>query len=313
MTSKILVLLGLSTALVGCGDYSNEDLLFVNAIPRSEDLRSKLAPPEQNALTAAPPYNGALVDPANGDLSALTRGGSAVFNSALDGLFGLLEAAIQHPPTTREPGRRIWGPFVDGQAPAWEVRLVMERLDDVRFAYRVEIHQRTNGSSEWTSILDGELEPLPGIRRSRGTMWLRAGAARLAGRETPDLDWLDTISAEYDSGGFPVSVLLHGVGVPTAPIDILYTYREEEDRSGALAFNTTYSNVPGVGTLGLAITSRWLPSGAGEAQAQVTAGSVVGASWVQCWNAAFGLVYSYRSWATPPEGSSLECPSFPLP
>src|SRR5688500_12348419 len=130
MSSKqCIVTMSLAAALAGCwGNYSNEDVDFLVALPYREELTAKL--PGQ-ALT--------LADSA--EQYKLTRGVVTQFNALAYAFLGLIDAVRSFPPTDRMPNSRIWGPFPNDKHPDWQVRVRIERTDLERFDYRVQVRR----------------------------------------------------------------------------------------------------------------------------------------------------------------------------
>src|SRR4051794_1016053 len=104
--------------LAACGgNFSNEDLEYLNALPTREALASKLPGTGTSSGSGLAQRRDRL---SVGDPSQLyldTQKASTDFNNGLDGLLSLLENIRTVPPTTRELDRRIWGPFPDNNNP----------------------------------------------------------------------------------------------------------------------------------------------------------------------------------------------------
>ena len=103
---------------IGCGNYSNEDLEFMNALPERQDL------------TAAIPARSAILI-GTADLYRMTRNVALVFNGISEALLTVIDTIRAYPPTTRQPNGRIWGPFpaVDGNLRGRRGRASGERVD----------------------------------------------------------------------------------------------------------------------------------------------------------------------------------------
>src|SRR5260221_7962131 len=84
----------------GCGDYSNEDLEFMNALPESSELRANI-----------PPRSSALAPADEAELARSTHTVTAGFNGLLGALVDIVDTGRSYPPTTPTPNGRIWGPF----------------------------------------------------------------------------------------------------------------------------------------------------------------------------------------------------------
>jgi hypothetical protein len=108
MTSKAIALALILTA--GCGNYSNEDLEFMNAVPAEGDLSADL-----------PARSAALSPAGEAELSKATHDSIKTFNGTLDFL-GAVEAIRAYQPTSRGPDSRTWGPIPDHDHPGWQWR-----------------------------------------------------------------------------------------------------------------------------------------------------------------------------------------------
>ncbi|HLM44904.1 MAG TPA: hypothetical protein VK458_13610, partial [Myxococcaceae bacterium] len=180
MRTSWLLLLGCLATACG-GNFSNDDLEFLNALPAREDLASKL-PGTESGVSA-----GGLrqrTDPlAVGERSTLyedTNRASNVFNRGLDGLLTLLENIRERPPTTRAPDLRVWGPWRDPRHPGHEVRFVMARVAE-RFDYRLQYRPERSDEEAWWTALEGTFQANGGLREGEGMVRLLVAEARARG------------------------------------------------------------------------------------------------------------------------------------
>src|SRR3982751_3965195 len=90
--------------LCACGNLSNEDVAFVAAIPRKEELHVTV-PPGSTAQTLC------AIGSADVYANAKTTGDS--LNAAVDAILTLVDAIRRVTPTTRDDDSRTWGPFQD--------------------------------------------------------------------------------------------------------------------------------------------------------------------------------------------------------
>ena len=104
----------------GCGDWSNEDLRFLAALPTRADLRVEVP-----------------VDPAARPPDLCPKGESTVWlegkptsdqlNGGVEWIVGLVDEVRRHDPRRRTEDRREWGPFDDERHPGKEIVIVMQR------------------------------------------------------------------------------------------------------------------------------------------------------------------------------------------
>jgi hypothetical protein len=283
--------------LTACGgNFSNEDVEFVSALPVRRDLESKLPQQTGQSLLQGTRQDAVtLGQPSQAYLDA--KGASDAFNNGLFFLLDLIDSIRQISPTTREPDRRIWGPFPDKDHPDFIDEVVMERHETTLFDYRIEVRRKDAASTDpWTVIVKGSFQATGGARKGTGEVHLYAKAANDAGLLLQGLDALDTLDAWYvtDQSPIQVNMLFVSVANPT-PTIVGYAYREYVDGHGEIDFIV----VTGGGLLILAETAKWLPSGQGRADQGVLAGFILGAAGVECWDAQFQVTYSNKPWENP--------------
>ena len=103
--------------LCACGNYSNDDLAFLSAIPSAAQLRVVLPKGQGQPLCAL----GAATTAAN----AQTQGQG--INQGIDGLLSFIDLVRAVAPTTRDGERRSWGPWQDQQHPDVQYLISMVR------------------------------------------------------------------------------------------------------------------------------------------------------------------------------------------
>jgi hypothetical protein len=296
--------------LAACGgNFSNEDLEYLNALPVREDLVSKL--PDSNSRSG-----GGLAQRRDrltvGEASALyadTQKASREFNSGLDGLLSLLESIRTVAPTTREPDRRTWGPFPDREQPGNDVRFVMERSGDF-FDYRLQFKPASAGDDAWWSFLEGSFRADAGIRKGEGELHLFIDDAVAKGLNVGELRGLTQLDVGYQTREPPTQVeMIFSALSTTASPEVRYNYRELPGGFGEMRFLVTDTDaVPGGALEDVQITSRWTPDKGGEGSFTILRGDLQGASYRECWNAQGLVVYAKRSWELFGIGKASDCP-----
>ena len=111
----------MTAAFASCGNYSNEDLLYMSAVPSSSQLAVVL-PAAPTTVTQA-------------ELAQDTHNGISNVNTLLDNVLGLIDTIRSYEPTSRTSDSRTWGPFADSNHPGWQWELVVDSQadgDDVR-------------------------------------------------------------------------------------------------------------------------------------------------------------------------------------
>ena len=298
------LLLGLALLTAACGNYSNEDLEYMNAVPARVDIAAAIPPSK--------------ILPANeAELSRLTHDVIAAFNGML--LFLEMADVIRsYQPTSRIPNGRVWGPApMEGRHVGWQWRFIITRdpAATEMFSYAFEV-QRIGGGDVWIPFIRGTFVATGGVRKGMGHFNIATDALRAAdffvetNTKGESLRVLDVI---YSTAAFPISVEMHlelytdglaGTFMETVTID--YHYEAQANGQGAMDFEGTDSKTGW--TLG--IVSRWLATGRGRADARAMDGAAVDMTRTQCWDDSFVQTYNYTPWSTPADdfGDISACP-----
>jgi hypothetical protein len=298
---------------IGCGNYSNEDLEYMNALPEKQDLAAELPEVRQGQVAPAE----------QAELYKTTRGVIQTFNGTLDALLSLVEAVRQHSPTSREPDARVWGPFADSNNPGWLARVRIERdpAASGQFRYFVQFRHQDAAAGAWISVMTGDFQSTGGIRRGVGHLTLSTRESRAAGLFLK-FDNLDQLMVTYNTMGAPTPVTvdmeltsLPDPFNPAALTRALYSYTALESGQGQMQFDF-WANALGDPVLSpvekFVITSDWLATGEGRAESQIVEGDGTGSRQVSCWAADFRVVFNDKPWARAEDtGSADACPVIP--
>ena len=312
MTSSRVRPLGLAfafgCALAGCGNYSNEDLAFMNAVPSTTQLAV--------VLPAASP----AVDEA--ELAQTTHNAIAMVNGLLTDVLGLIDAIRTNEPTSRQGDvSRTWGPFPDATHPGWLWRLIVARdsLDPSTFDYDLEA-ATSAAPDKWIDFVTGSFDPAGGSSQGSGSVTADFGALGMAGfpldSDTMSLSTLTISYQNFRTQGQPITVSMtvnrstpDANGVTSATI----SYQLLADGSGQMTFTLVGNIVLGPAIETVVVTSGWLPSGAGMATLVVQSGDAMGSTQTECWDATFTAVYNAKPWLTSQDvGTSDLCPALPV-
>ncbi|QDE98711.1 hypothetical protein BHS05_24340 [Myxococcus xanthus] len=306
----------LCLALAACGgDFSNDDLAFLNALPRREDLAAKL--PAKNSGRSAgglATRSSALVvrlgEPSK--LMGDTEETGRAFNASVDALLSRLEDIRSLPPTTREPDRRVWGPYRDQNHAGYDVRFVMTR-EALSFDYQLEYRKTGTGEAGWWAFLRGTFESDAGIRKGVGGLHLDVERAEQEGLPATDVTALRRLDIHYQTKALPTRVELTFTPKNGAFPVARYTYREAQGSLGEMQFLMPGQDlVPGGLLEDLSLTTRWSPDGRGMAVLDVLSGDIRGAKYTECWDVRGRVTFTARSWDffNPTEGERATCPDF---
>jgi hypothetical protein len=299
----------LAAALAGCGNYSNEDLEYMNAVPDRDALAANIPP--------------SYVLPANeAELSRTTHDVVATFNGLLDIILGGVDVIRGFQPTQRLPNARIWGPVRAEREAGWQWRFVVDRdpaMPD-QFTYAWQFQLIGAARDVWSNFVTGYFETAGGARRGIGAFHVETAMLRAAGFPfDAGGQRISTIDVTYSTREFPISVVVDFVQFTdftfTATNTFHYEYGAQESGQGAMRFVITGADlIDGPMVDSLAVTTRWLASGAGRGEATVTQGDVaVGLQQVECWDTNFRATYNDKPWK-PNEnvgGDPSVCPDIP--
>jgi hypothetical protein len=303
MTSKALLLVSVAASVVAaCGNYSNEDLEFMAAVPSSSQLAVVL-PATTNQNQA--------------ELAADTHNGIGQVNSLLDDVLGLIDTVRSYEPTTRKTNERIWGPFPDSNNPGWQWQLDVTRSDATTFGYVLEVAKSAT-PDDWVQFLSGSFDAAGGAKQGNGMVTVFFSNLASAGfpidPQTAKLTSLMINYQNYQTPGSPVSATLVIQQLPdtNGVTSLTFTYEILADGSGEIGFTLVGNIVPGPNIETLTINAQWLASGAGMATLAVVSGDGAGLTQVECWDASFDPTYNSKPWMTNENvGDPTQCPAAP--
>lgn len=282
----------------GCGNYSNEDLEFMNALPESSDLRANI-----------PPRSSALAPADEAELARSTHMVTAGFNGLLMALVGIVDTVRSYPPTTRTPDGRIWGPFPADRAKMknldWQTRMIVSRDQAIadRFDYEIAVHHVAGADTDWPLLVRGWFQAGHTARRGVGHVELVTAAVRAEGLDVSDLGMLDHLEIDYDTLDDPITITMNVANLPDPsttdpPAKVIYTYRSNAEGQGEMTFDLFGQFVPGPATEDVRVVSQWLSTGAGRAMLTVVAGDGMGSQQMECWDRSFRATFNDKPWST---------------
>src|SRR5258705_6325583 len=186
--------------LCACGNLSNEDIAFIEAVPRSQQLHVQVAQGSTVQSLCA-------IGPA--DLYANAKSTGQSINAGVDNILALVDAIRTVTPTSRDDDSRTWGPFDDQNHPGVKIQVVMFRELDAtytpwRWIYTI---MAARPPAAYLPILEGEFF---GAQASNGI-----GRMTLHFENTKTLDINDPLHdptfparIHYDLSGDPHTVSL---------------------------------------------------------------------------------------------------------
>jgi hypothetical protein len=311
-----------------CGNYDPETRLFRELAPRIEDVALE-AP---GASTFAAEDGGSANTETQGmavvcnedRLRCHAQNIATLFNGISFGLLWMVDLIIQFPPSSREPGKRVWGPHYQ-QREDRTIRFEMVREADDSFSYCLHAGFGDLSKSDFTGISCADVEHAAGVVRllsgnvtpgdAEGAA-VRSGAGTLV-FEPINVELLDepadaplTFTVGYDNtDGHDIRVDIDSQVEETCnPILETDTYRYTRDLDGAgtFRFKTNAEFVPGDFGFDnvceeLTITAQWQDDRAGRADALICGGNLGEAcadaqvSATECWDDELTTVFADNS------------------
>lgn len=283
-----------AAALGGCGNYSNEDLDYLSALPQTDDL--SVDAPRMSAVRPA------LED----DALQTTTDVTTKLNAMADDLLKLVDQIRAGYPTSRQGDLRIWGPGPADNNPGWQIEFTMTKdaaAIPVTFQYDLLMIPPGAGAAGALTVLTGTFQATGGAH-GVGHLALTPAPARDAGAVLPGLEKLMSLTIDYDSQDWPRTLTIRATNVATVDtttdaLDATYTYQRAQNGDGAMSFTFLKDVVNGpLGVDTLEITSHWQGTGAGRADIAVTGGDGAGLiSWTDCWTPDSTTAYNSRTGA----------------
>jgi hypothetical protein len=292
--------------MAACGDYSNEDLLYMSAVPSSSQLAVVLP--------------AAMVTVTQAELAQDTHNGISSVNAMLDDVLGLVDAVRSYEPTSRSSDSRTWGPFADSGHAGWQWELVVTRTDATSFKYTLEVQNTAVVTPAWVVFLTGTFDLAGGVKQGNGMVEADFLSLTNAGfvfdATANQLKTLTINYQNYQTPGSPVSVTLdveRTTPDPTTGVtSVTFKYEILADGSGEIAFTLVGNVIPGPAVETLDLNAQWLSTGAGEATLAVAAGDGAGMTQTECWDATFEATYNDKPWSTTEDtGAASACPILP--
>jgi len=280
MPSGIRAALLAATAalLAACGNYSTDDIAFVEALPVREALRVALPGSAAQAACGGPLGDARSVSEA--------RQIGIGMNAGLDWVLGIVDTLRQVEPTRRERDRRTWGPFPDRQHPGIEIRLVVARSyqgDLPTYAFAFEARRPALAES-FEAVIDGAFVGASG-RTGRGQVTLHFDRIRALGMfDAGDPPPRFAVTIQYDRRTDPrvLSLLVAPNDVGYGLVDFDYAFTAWQ--SGHARLDFAVANAQGRAEE----VARFTPAGAGAAHVTFRSALVPGLSYAfdVCWDAA---------------------------
>jgi hypothetical protein len=297
----ILLALPLVVVAAACGNYSNEDLEFMNALPKQADLSVEI-PARSSAIT--------ILEEA--ELARTTHETTRGLNGLTATLVGLVDLIRSYPPTSRTRDSRVWGPFGPGRDDKtnldWQRRMIVWR-DAVTanvFDFEIAVHKIGTFDTIWPVLIRGSFDAGKTARQGQGHLEVILAEVRAAGFDVSEWDKLDHLEIDYKKPApataadpIHVAMMITNLPDPTAPASTaMYDYQATDEGQGQMKFDVFGQLIgpPGSPIEHMNITSLWLPTGEGRADLSVVSGDAVGAHQTECWDKFFKPTFNVKPW-----------------
>jgi hypothetical protein len=312
----VFLALPLVVVAAACGNYSNEDLEFMNALPKRADLNVEI-PARSSAIT--------ILEEA--ELARTTHETTRGLNGLTATLVGLVDLIRSYPPSTRTRDSRIWGPFGPGPGDTtnldWQRRMLMWRdmLDPNVFDFEIAVHKLGTFDTNWPVLVRGSFDAGKTARQGKGHLEVILADVRAAGFDVSDWKMLDHLEIDYKKP-FPataadpihIAMMITNLPDPMNPgSTAMYDYQATDEGQGQMTFDVfgQLIGLPASPIEHMNITSLWLPTGEGRSDLSVVSGDGVGAHQTECWDRSFRPTFNAKPWAGPGEQKGTDdsvCP-----
>lgn len=310
MASRKLAPALAALTLAACGNWSNDDVAFVQALPKAEHVQAVLPSGEGSAVCAAPGSSEVWT-------SAKTTG--TAFNTLVDIMITFVDAVRTVEPTHRSNNTRTWGPFADQKHPGYAVQIEMTRSVEngvTKYEYTFIAGKPGDQQKPMQAVLTGSFFGLS-ARTGHGNFTLKFAVLRdLALDDNPATDPVGDLTVIYDRTSDPRTVNLN-LAQPTPDLASFdYGYAGYASGNGYFAFKFTNQQQQDI-----EVVATFNQAGEGKADVTVVLGPNSRLSYSQCWDAAGCITRVddiYAGTGLFPDGISKlctggVCPSGPCP
>jgi hypothetical protein len=300
-----------------CGLGQDDE--FRDGVPTSDAVALKVPAGQsttQGALSAGTSADGTVTvrgallgDQA--DLYKTTREVTSVINGGTLGVLTLVHTIVQFPPTDVSTDTAVWGPHSEPLSPnAW--RLTVTRVAPGSFDYILAAKPKLAADSAFLSILSGHHNIVAGVHGraieglGNGTFSVDWDAAQMLPEHDKIVGKADfTYARASFTSTASIGVVFTGVkdDNSTELYNADYQYAATPGAGGDFQYATHRDVLPGPGPTGSArelftIHSRWLETGAGRADVQISGGESPSPSPVvnECWDASFASTFKNTSY-----------------
>jgi hypothetical protein len=302
----------LAGVLVACGGESDPADEYREAVPTRAQLSMDVPAGEASQGELGSQSQALLGQRA--ELYDLTYKVSHEVNGSIWIGLNIIEAIVQHQPSSIANGVATWGPHTPPLEPlTWMLKVT--KTANGTYLYALSARKKGDTAGTFVPILAGSSK--------KGYSPVFSGYTGLYTANATALNALDSFVcpdtgkavATYDTTGLKRSVKMalknfSEAGAP--PVDVLYSYLDRADTSGEFRF-VAHTDLQKNGSAEelFAASTAWDQTGAGRGDAVVTGGDVQSGVTVhitECWGDAFTRTFYQDNFnINPTEGNAADC------
>ena len=243
----------------------------------------------------------------------VTRDATRTLNGGSAWVLTLVHTIVEFPVTSRSGNVDTWGPWSSDALDPAEYKLNVTANTDGSYDWDLDGRPKTTAGSAFLTIISGHSVPSDPVGQGNGNFSIDFDAAKTV----DPIDNADskggTMTADYDLAARTLLITLEtnqqNTDGTTDPVTLNYDYAGAVDGSGQMTLGF-HGDVDGNGeNEDAAVRSRWLATGAGRADLELTNGDLPApATASECWNSNFGRTYYSDSVNyQPTEGDPTAC------
>jgi hypothetical protein len=297
MTKSLLAASTLSLLVGACLKQEAAPTEIAKSIPTADQVTIKLPTASQNRTI------GQLAN-----WYVATRDITRTFNGGAAWVLVTVHSIVQLPVTSVEGNVYTWGPGSNALDPA-DYKLDVTAVGDGTYGYKLSGRSKTVAGAQFEVIIDGSADPRAGDDKGSGEFLIDFDA----GRRVNPIDAGDSkgqVDAKYDLAAKHLDLTIMTTDANNSPVAADYAYNETADGGGNMQFDITGDTGGGPALENVSLNSRWLATGAGRADAEISGGDLglqqVTAS--ECWSTSFARTfYTDSANFSPTEGDAGSC------
>ncbi|HEY0482826.1 MAG TPA: hypothetical protein VGD37_35135 [Kofleriaceae bacterium] len=285
MIKSVLAAATCTLSLVACVKQDDGPPDLDRALPTADQVSIKL--PEKSARTLDSLAVGQLAN-----WYVATRDVTRTFNGGSAWVLTLVHTIVQFPATSSKGDVFTWGPWSDALNPA-EYKLEVKVVGNGTYAYLLSGRSKTQSNAAFEVVIDGTADPRAGEAKGSGEFLIDFDASRRV-NPVDSSDAKGSVDVNYDLARGHLDLTVMSTDDQNKPVIANYAYNETA-AGGDMTFNVT-SDFAGSATAlkeTLTLRSRWIPTGAGRADARIAGGDLgtVQLTASECWNTMFNRVF----------------------